>query len=50
MSQRDGGHCKYCGAKLRLDFVGHYCPTKNCERARFDEALRCWREAIRQQS
>lgn len=24
-------YCKYCGAKLRLDAVGHYCPTRNCQ-------------------
>lgn len=24
-------HCKFCGAKLRRDVVGHYCPTKNCQ-------------------
>jgi hypothetical protein len=24
-------YCKYCGAKLRRDPVGHYCPTRNCQ-------------------
>jgi hypothetical protein len=24
-------YCKYCGEKRRRDFVGHYCPTKNCQ-------------------
>jgi hypothetical protein len=24
-------YCKYCGAKLRRDSIGHYCPTKNCQ-------------------
>ena len=23
--------CKYCGARLRRDTVGQYCPTKNCQ-------------------
>lgn len=23
--------CKYCGAKLRVDGVGHYCTTRNCD-------------------
>jgi hypothetical protein len=23
--------CRYCGAKLRRDFVGQYCPTDNCQ-------------------
>lgn len=23
--------CKYCGAKLKKDFIGYYCPTKNCD-------------------
>ena len=23
--------CKYCGAKRKLDVVGHYCPTVNCD-------------------
>lgn len=23
-------YCKYCGAKLKKDPVGHYCPTDNC--------------------
>ena len=23
--------CKYCGAKLRKDQAGHYCPTDNCQ-------------------
>jgi hypothetical protein len=24
-------YCKYCGARLRLDSVGHYCPTRKCK-------------------
>ncbi|MFA5187647.1 MAG: hypothetical protein WC551_14295 [Patescibacteria group bacterium] len=24
-------HCKYCGARLRRDYVGQYCPTVNCQ-------------------
>jgi len=24
-------YCKYCGAKLKKDIVGHYCPTENCQ-------------------
>lgn len=24
-------HCKYDGARLRRDAVGHYCPTRNCQ-------------------
>lgn len=24
-------YCKYCGAKLKKDYVGHYCPTHNCD-------------------
>lgn len=24
-------YCKYCGAKLKKDFVGKFCPTKNCQ-------------------
>lgn len=33
MSKKDGCplYCKYCGAKLKLDNVGHYCPTRNCQ-------------------
>jgi hypothetical protein len=23
--------CKYCGAILKSDLVGKYCPTKNCQ-------------------
>ena len=23
--------CKYCGAELKRDPIGHYCPTKNCQ-------------------
>jgi hypothetical protein len=23
--------CKYCGARLRRDVVGQYCPTRNCQ-------------------
>jgi hypothetical protein len=23
--------CRFCGARLKLDSVGHYCPTKNCQ-------------------
>lgn len=33
MSERDNCpiYCKYCGAKLKRDPVGHYCPTHNCQ-------------------
>ncbi len=24
-------YCRYCGAKLKRDTVGMYCPTKNCQ-------------------
>jgi hypothetical protein len=24
-------HCKYCGARLKKDAVGQYCPTHNCQ-------------------
>ena len=24
-------HCRYCGAQLRRDHIGHYCPTQNCQ-------------------
>ncbi len=24
-------YCLYCGAKLKKDTVGKYCPTKNCQ-------------------
>ena len=24
-------YCKYCGAKLKRDIVGQFCPTKNCQ-------------------
>jgi hypothetical protein len=24
-------YCKYCGAKLRHDIVGQFCPTINCQ-------------------
>ena len=24
-------YCKYCGARLRRDCVGRFCPTKNCQ-------------------
>lgn len=23
--------CKYCGAVMKEDSVGHYCPTPNCD-------------------
>ena len=23
--------CKYCGARLKKDTVGQYCPTDNCQ-------------------
>ena len=23
-------YCRFCGAKLKKDTVGHYCPSKNC--------------------
>jgi len=24
-------YCKYCGSRLRRDWIGHFCPTKNCQ-------------------
>lgn len=24
-------YCKYCGAKLKRDHIGQYCPTENCD-------------------
>lgn len=24
-------YCKYCGAKLKKDHIGKYCPTRNCQ-------------------
>jgi len=24
-------HCRYCGARLRRDPTGQYCPTRNCQ-------------------
>ena len=24
-------YCRFCGAKLKRDEVGMYCPTKNCQ-------------------
>lgn len=24
-------YCRFCGAKLKRDIVGHYCPTDNCQ-------------------
>lgn len=24
-------YCKYCGARLRRDYIGHKCPTRNCQ-------------------
>ncbi len=24
-------YCRYCGARLKKDHVGKYCPTKNCQ-------------------
>lgn len=23
--------CRFCGARLRRDPYGHYCPTQNCQ-------------------
>lgn len=23
--------CKYCGARLRRDYIGQHCPTRNCQ-------------------
>jgi len=34
-------HCKYCGAQLRIDQVGHYCPTKNCQWSQTGSGLNC---------
>jgi len=24
-------HCKFCGARLKKDHIGKYCPSKNCQ-------------------
>lgn len=24
-------YCRFCGAKLKKDNIGHYCPTSNCQ-------------------
>lgn len=24
-------YCKFCGARLKIDAVGLYCPTENCQ-------------------
>ena len=24
-------YCRFCGAKLKKDYVGHYCGTSNCQ-------------------
>lgn len=24
-------YCRFCGAKLKRDSVGQYCPTRNCQ-------------------
>lgn len=24
-------HCRYCGARLKRDFIGQKCPTPNCQ-------------------
>jgi hypothetical protein len=24
-------YCKYCGARLKKDYIGRYCPTENCQ-------------------
>lgn len=24
-------YCRYCGARLRRDPIGHYCSTQNCQ-------------------
>lgn len=24
-------YCRFCGARLRRDYVGHKCPTHNCQ-------------------
>jgi len=26
-----GVRCRYCGALLSRDMIGHYCPTVNCQ-------------------
>lgn len=26
-----GTTCRFCGARLKKDGVGHYCPTRNCQ-------------------
>ena len=34
-------HCKYCGAQLRIDPMGHYCPTRNCQWSYTGSGLNC---------
>jgi hypothetical protein len=24
-------YCRFCGARLKKDHIGHYCPSKNCQ-------------------
>lgn len=24
-------YCRFCGARLKKDHIGHYCPTANCQ-------------------
>jgi len=24
-------YCRFCGARLKKDRIGHYCPTYNCQ-------------------
>jgi len=24
-------HCKYCGARRKKDYIGHFCGTNNCQ-------------------
>lgn len=31
MTEKCPIYCRYCGAKLRRDTVGHYCPTHSCQ-------------------
>lgn len=24
-------YCRYCGARLRRDWIGQFCPSENCQ-------------------
>ena len=31
MTKENFIYCKYCGAKLKKDYIGKYCGTRNCQ-------------------